>query len=267
MQLIIATPTQVESTPLLDHLRAHGSKSSKRKNRSDTSTTDLARSATAAVNAAATKRAVKDSGPVLQAGKGRETVAVPQPTAPTKGKGKSKGKEREVEGGEVPKPKADKGPKKGKGDEGTDRATSQNGETPQQPSIAKANPAHPGKQPAKLKPQGNDARITAGRSGRTTPTQDKPAAAPASPGDKPVRAQGAARGRGRGGKSLAERTRSQVTDVINKNAEAARGGGGGRGRGKRGGQGGSAPGASDTQVQPQILARPTQDPRNARIDT
>ncbi|KAI9638932.1 Smg-4/UPF3 family-domain-containing protein [Dioszegia hungarica] len=68
-----ARPT---STPLLEYLRSQGIKSSKKKNKTESSSTDIARNAAvAAVASSAARRNPKDQGAPLVAGKGRAVVA------------------------------------------------------------------------------------------------------------------------------------------------------------------------------------------------
>lgn len=77
-QLTVVPVSQPTSTPLLEYLRTQnipGAKG-KKKQKTDSSSTDVARNAAAAVTASAARRNPKDQGAALIAGKGRAVVAV-----------------------------------------------------------------------------------------------------------------------------------------------------------------------------------------------
>lgn len=106
--LILVPNSQPTSTPLLEYLRLQsipGFKSGKKKQKPDSSSTDVARNAAvAAVTASAAKRTSKDQG-VMIAGKGRAVVVAPIKETPAK----SASSEKPVGKSRNRKPKAAKG--------------------------------------------------------------------------------------------------------------------------------------------------------------
>lgn len=252
-------PTQPTSTPLLDHLRAQGIRS-KKKPKTESSSTDIARNAVAALSASAARRVPKDQGPAMIAGKGREVVVASTADTPASagsGGGKSgksrnkknkENKEKAKAEASVPPPTAKNFPAL------SSAATSGPSKSAQ---AAKPTITQP---PILAKPQNSihgtsgAAKATATQSpsignGRTTPTQSSIRQA-GSPGR-----EGTVRGRGEGVKAGRGRGRGGVMDVSGVGVDGQGGRGAqvgastpGRGRGRGGADRGRNPRDTVTSI-------------------
>lgn len=231
----LAVIPQPTSTPLLDHLRAHGSKAKKSKPTSTEASSDTAaRKAVASISAAAAKRTPQASvGPKMVAGRGREvtiTPAVDQEAAPGTSSEAGEGKKTRNRG-KKPGNQGDKTPASGEkqasGSAVSNPTRQAERNRPVPASKQQIAPAQDGRNDrANPQKSSNLATVTSGLNG----PGDGGRGGTTSKGGR----GGSGRGRPRGdGDSKDRSAHNTVISILTRNAEGDRGGRSGRGgRGK-----------------------------------